>query len=66
MATSPACTFHVKRTSVYVFDDKRAMGAAAAAAAGEIVRRAVEQRDKARIIIGTGNSQDEVIDELTR
>jgi len=66
MATPPARTFHVKQTPVYVFEDKRAMGAAAATAAGEIIRHAIDQRDQARVIVGTGNSQDEVIEELTR
>lgn len=66
MTTPPPHTFHVQQVSVYVFDTKRQMGAAAAEAAGKIIRQAVTRRRLARIIVGTGNSQNEVIDHLTR
>ncbi len=49
-----------------IFEKKRDMGAAAAREAAQRIEHGIDRRGRARIIIGTGNSQDEVIDELTR
>ncbi|MAE63320.1 MAG: glucosamine-6-phosphate deaminase [Phycisphaeraceae bacterium] len=62
----PVRSFGAGTAQVHVFADKRDMGAAAARDATAIIGRAIEQRGVARLIVGTGNSQDEVIDELTR
>lgn len=49
-----------------IFDDKTSLGEAAAAQAGDALRRAIAVRGKARIIAATGASQFEFLDALTR
>lgn len=49
-----------------IFDDKTSLGEAAAAQAGDALRRAIAARGKARIIAATGASQFEFLDALTR
>ena len=66
MSAQPVRQFNVGPVPVLVFERKRDMGAAAARRAADIMGRAIQDRGKARVIVGTGNSQDEVIDELTR
>jgi len=51
---------------VSIFPSGRALGAAAAADAASLIRAAIQARGWARIMIGTGNSQLETIDALTR
>ena len=61
MTSLSSRSFQVGPVPVHVFEDKRDMGAAAAKQAGGIVRQAIAERGRARVIVGTGNSQDEVI-----
>ena len=49
-----------------VFPDKYALAKAAAAEAATTIRRAVQQRGRARIVAATGASQFEFLDELTK
>jgi glucosamine-6-phosphate deaminase len=58
--------FMVDRLSVQVFSSKAELGAAAAERAAAIVRHAIQRRGRARIVVGTGNSQDELIHALVR
>lgn len=48
-----------------VFNDKRALGAAAAAQAAAAIRRAIAERNHARILVATGASQFEFLEALT-
>ena len=47
------------------FDDKQALGSAAAAQAAAAIARAISERGQARILAGTGASQFEFLDALT-
>ena len=47
------------------FDDKHALGSAAAAQAAAAIARAISERGQARILAGTGASQFEFLDALT-
>jgi glucosamine-6-phosphate deaminase len=49
-----------------MFKDKRALGQAAAEQAGAALRRAIQERGLARIVVATGASQLEFLDALTR
>ena len=49
---------------VRIFPDRRSMGVAEAAYAADILRAAIAERGRARIVIGTGPSQDEMIRAL--
>jgi glucosamine-6-phosphate deaminase len=51
---------------VRVFDDKKALGEAAAEQASKAIRRAIEGQGTARIIAATGTSQLDFLDALTR
>jgi glucosamine-6-phosphate deaminase len=48
-----------------VFEDKTALGVAAAEQASSAIRRAIDERKLARIIAATGNSQLEFLEALT-
>lgn len=48
-----------------LFHDKVALGRAAAAQAANVIRAAIRERGKARILAATGNSQLEFLDALT-
>jgi len=48
-----------------VFEDKKALGKAAAQRAAEAIRGAIEARGRARVIAATGASQFEFLDALT-
>lgn len=54
------------KAEVQVFDSKAAVGAAAAAAAAASLQRALQARQKARLIVATGNSQLETVKSLAR
>ena len=54
----------VGTAEVEVYATKADAGAAAAHAAAEIMRRALAGRGRARIIVGTGNSQEELVNTL--
>jgi len=51
---------------VKVFQDKRALGQAAAEQAGSALRRTILERGLARIVVATGSSQLGFLDALTR
>ena len=53
----PLPKMQVDALPVEIYPTNEALGAAAAAAAGEILRRAVDQRGSANLIVATGNSQ---------
>ena len=57
-------TFQVDCLTIRVFGTKLAMGAAAAAQAAATLAQAIRRRNRARVVIATGPSQDEVIDSL--
>jgi glucosamine-6-phosphate deaminase len=59
-------SFKVNRTWVGIYEDKRQLGEAAARDAASLIREAIGRTGSARIIVGTGNSQNEVIEWLTR
>jgi len=52
--------------NIRVFEDKVALGRAAAAEAASLIRRAVDRRGRARILVATGESQFEFLDALVR
>jgi len=56
---------HPKQAQIRIFESKLELGRAAAAAAGVILRAAISERGAARIIVGTGPSQNETIFALT-
>jgi glucosamine-6-phosphate deaminase len=60
----PAREFTVNGVRVRVYEDKADMGLAAATQAAGLLREAIARRGQARIIVGTGPSQDEVIASL--
>ncbi|MET0427936.1 MAG: 6-phosphogluconolactonase, partial [Microvirga sp.] len=49
---------------IRIFDDKAALGAAAAAQGAEAIRQGLAERGEANIIVATGASQFEVLDAL--
>jgi glucosamine-6-phosphate deaminase len=51
---------------VHFFSTRSALGEAAAAHAAELIRAAIQKRGRARIMVGTGNSQDDLIDALVQ
>ena len=51
---------------IKTFNDKRTLGASAAEQASASIRRAIEERSKARVIAATGASQFEFLEVLTR
>ena len=51
---------------IRLFNDKVALGRAAAAQAADLIRRAIAERGRARILVATGGSQFEFLDELTQ
>ncbi len=57
-------TFAADRAQVRIYDTKTALGEAAAADAVKILRAAIARQGRARVIVGTGNSQNEVIAAL--
>jgi len=50
---------------IKVFDDKPSLGRAAARQAADAIRRAIQERTRARMIAATGASQFELLDALT-
>ena len=49
---------------LHVYPDRRALGAAAAAHAAQLIRQAIDARGTARIVAATGTSQIEFLDRL--
>lgn len=56
--------FKVQQVEVRIFDSKADLGAAAAHQAAAVIRQAVRDRQWARIIVATGNSQLELVRAL--
>jgi 6-phosphogluconolactonase/glucosamine-6-phosphate isomerase/deaminase len=50
---------------IKVFDEKVSLGQAGAQQAADAIRRAIRQKDQARIIAATGASQFELLETLT-
>jgi glucosamine-6-phosphate deaminase len=66
MNKSPLREFQVDKAHVYVYSTRQDTSEAAALAAASTLRSALALRGSARIIVGTGNSQVEMIDALVR
>ena len=66
MPKRPLRSFQVDKARVYVYPSKRDTSEAAALEAAGILRDALAQRGSARIIVGTGNSQLDMVDALVR
>src|SRR5437773_2693288 len=61
---APLRTFQQNQAIVQIWSSSAELGKAAASEAGDIIRAAISQRGKARIIVGTGNSQLDLINSL--
>ena len=64
MTTPPIQTIQVDQARVEIFESVPALGASAAARGATILREAIANQGRARIIVATGNSQFEVIKAL--
>lgn len=64
--TPPLRAFEVDQATVEVYLSKSDLGEAAAAVAASILRSAVSTSGRARLIVATGNSQEEVIRALAQ
>ncbi len=62
----PIKQFKIDELTVQIFSDDQALGAAAAVHAASIIREAIRLRSRAGIVVGTGNSQVQVIESLTQ
>jgi len=62
--SSPIKTFYAGAMQVLVFASKREASAAAAEAAAAILRNAIAERFRARMVVSTGNSQLDFIEAL--
>lgn len=62
----PLKAFQVGRARIEIYPSKASLGAAAAAQGVELIRTAIAQQGHARIIIATGNSQDDMIAALVQ
>lgn len=63
---TPLRDFQVQKTRVYVYSTKRETSKAAARHAAEVLRSTIAAQSWARIIVGTGNSQLDLIEALVR
>jgi len=66
MQKPPLRSFQVDKARVYVYPSKLETSEAAAAEAASILRDALAKRGSARIIVGTGNSQIDMIRALAQ
>ena len=66
MQKSPLRFFQVDKARVYIYQSKRDTSEAAALEAAILLRSALAKRGSARIIVGTGNSQDDLISALVQ
>ena len=57
-------SFRIDNAQVTVHDTRLASGAAAAGKAAELIQAAIAARGRARIVVGTGNSQVALVDAL--
>jgi glucosamine-6-phosphate deaminase len=63
---TPLKTFSVANHTARVYETIEQMGQAAAEAAAAVIRDVLDRKDTARIMIGTGNSQETTIGALVR
>lgn len=66
MTDHPEAAFKADALSVRILPTTSAMAAAAADEVADIFKTAIEERGRARAIIGTGNSQDRFLEHLLR
>lgn len=66
MKKLPLRHFQVDQARVYVYQSKQETSEAAALEAAFILRNALAKRGSARIIVGTGNSQEDMVRTLVR
>lgn len=59
-------TMQFNKVNVQIFRSGAELGAAAAMQAGTVITEAIQDHGRARIIIGTGNSQQNLVDSLVR
>jgi glucosamine-6-phosphate deaminase len=62
--SDPVARFRAGKAAVEIFEDSSALAAAAASKAAELIRTAIGERGRARILVATGNSQLEFIAAL--
>lgn len=62
----PLKAFRAGKAQVEIYSSKTAQGKAAAARGSELIRAAIERNGRARVIIATGNSQQEMITALVQ
>jgi glucosamine-6-phosphate deaminase len=62
----PVAGFEAGKAWVVVFDSPDDLGRAAATQAAGVIADAIRQRGRARVIVGTGNSQERLIHWLTQ
>lgn len=51
---------------MHIYPDRAALGAAAAERAAQVIERAIQKRQKARVIVATGNSQLPLVEALVQ
>lgn len=64
--TAPVRLFQVERARVEVHQRKVEAGRAAAAQAARVLRSTLESKGSARIVVATGNSQEDLIEALRK
>ena len=62
----PLRNFSVGKAKVAIFSSRASLGSAAAAQGVELIRAAIIRRGRARVIIATGNSQQDMIGVLVQ
>jgi glucosamine-6-phosphate deaminase len=58
--------FQCGNARVHIYPDRTALGTAAAERAAELIARAIERRQRARVIVATGNSQLPLVGALVQ
>ena len=66
MTENPLEQFQIDQALVQIYPSSLDLGVAAAVRASSIIDNAIRSRGKARIIVGTGNSQEGVVNALVR
>jgi glucosamine-6-phosphate deaminase len=62
----PVLTFRVDRAQIEVYSSNALLGRAAAARGADLIRSSIRRQGEARVIIATGNSQDEMVAALVQ
>jgi glucosamine-6-phosphate deaminase len=63
---TPVRTFHVDRSVVEIYSSKAEVGRAGALRASAILRDAIAKEGRARLIMATGNSQEDLVSTLVQ